>query len=147
MPAPEGNRFALGNSGNTRTDYDPKYCTVAMRLGKNGGGIEELAAKLGVARKTVYAWMETHVEFGDAVTYMRELAEVHWRKVGADALFNRSFRERLYSLQMMNRFGWNKKEENTVQGNVAQAIATMYARIQARKKTPQPDGAAIPLSA
>lgn len=135
MPAPKGNKFALGNKGNTQTDYDPKYCELARSLGKEGAGVEELAVEIGVMRKTVYVWMEVHEEFGNAVTYMRELAEVYWRKIGADALNNRSFHDRLYSLQMMNRFDWNKKEERTEKGGLAEALHQMYERLNKKPTT------------
>jgi hypothetical protein len=128
MPAPKGNKFALGNKGNTETSYDPAFCVFAIKLGKKGAGIEELAVEIGVMRKTIYAWMETHEEFGNAVTMMLEIAEVHWRKIGKDALFTPAFRDRLYTLQMMNRFSWNKKTENTEKGGLAEAMRIMAER-------------------
>jgi len=53
-------------------DNHPKLAEEACKAGATG---EELAKALGVSRRTVYAWMETHVEFFQAVMAGRKIVE------------------------------------------------------------------------
>jgi len=69
MPAPKGNKNAVGNKGGGRkTDYLPQYATVAFRMALLGATDAEMAAAFDVGENTLNAWKKQHVEFFEALT-------------------------------------------------------------------------------
>lgn len=68
MPAPKGNKFAVGNPGGGRkTGYDEKYINIAKKLCQFGATDQEIADALGIAVRTIYAWKSEHQEFAAAL--------------------------------------------------------------------------------
>ena len=66
MPAPEGNKYALGNAGGRPTDYDPEYARIAQELCRLGATDGDLARAFGVNGSTIALWKVTHQEFSKA---------------------------------------------------------------------------------
>lgn len=60
------------------TSYDPKYCKVAVDALRKGHSVAGVAGKIGVARSTVYLWIDTHPEFSDAVKAGQAAAALWW---------------------------------------------------------------------
>lgn len=60
------------------TKYDPAYCAKAIELGKRGKTWTAIAAALGIARETLYAWSDTYPDFSDALKLARVHAQVWW---------------------------------------------------------------------
>ena len=48
----------------------------------------------------------------------RMLYQIWWTDKGHNSLDSKTLREKNYTLQMMNRFGWGKKQENKNTGSV-----------------------------
>lgn len=60
------------------SDYDPSYCDEAITFLADGFSLAALAGKLGVARSTIYKWVEEHPEFSDAVKTGQAKAVLWW---------------------------------------------------------------------
>ena len=67
--------------------YRPEFCELAIELGELGKSYAQIAAAIGVARKTIYEWMDSHPEFGDAMTRARDLALAWWEDQGAAGIW------------------------------------------------------------
>ena len=62
------------------TDYDPDYCGVAEDFLADGYSMTALAGHIGVARSTVFKWVNEHPEFSDAVKRGSAKATLWWEK-------------------------------------------------------------------
>lgn len=102
----------MSNPVGRPTDYDPKYCDIALESFGQGNSIAHLAKTLGVARVTIYRWAEKHPEFSNALERGREMAESHWEDLGKDMLLAGQFKEGCWKYFMANRFGWRDKMES-----------------------------------
>lgn len=68
MPAPKGNKNALGNKGGGRkTSYKPENAQVAYTMCLLGATDAEIAEALGVSETTINAWKNKHVKFCEAL--------------------------------------------------------------------------------
>lgn len=62
------------------TDYDPIFCDQAVEFLTEGYSVAALAGHIGVARSTIYKWIEEHAEFSDAVKVGQAGAVLWWEK-------------------------------------------------------------------
>ena len=60
------------------SDYDPAFCDEAVEFLAQGYSIAAFAGHIGVARSTVYKWVDTHPEFSDAVKVGQAKAVLWW---------------------------------------------------------------------
>lgn len=69
MPAPRGNKRAVGNRGGVGGPevYLPRFARVAERLARFGATDVEIADALGIVEKTLYLWKHKHPEFATAL--------------------------------------------------------------------------------
>jgi hypothetical protein len=99
--------------------YKPEFCEMIIEFGKEGYGREEIAPLMGISREALDRWKESHPEFRSACTRGHELAYLWWTRYGRDHMAetrdNRT-NDKIWALNMMNRFGWNKKEDITSGG-------------------------------
>ena len=75
------------NSQGRPYKYKPEYATVARAMSYVGSTMEQIAEFLGVNRRTLYSWKETHSDFADALearTYgtAEVVLALHQRAVG-----------------------------------------------------------------
>jgi hypothetical protein len=95
------------------SDYNPEFCEQVIELGKQGMSKAEIASELGVAKQTLYNWMDAHPEFMDAVKEATAFAQAWWEKAGRTAVFGGSpgFNSTAYIFTMKNMFGddWRDK--------------------------------------
>ena len=73
MPAPKGNKYAVGNDGGRESSYSPDILPLVEKFCRLGATDIEVADMLGVCVRTVYRWKAEHEEFSHAL------------KVGKDA--------------------------------------------------------------
>lgn len=59
------------------TSYDPAMLARLIAMGKDGLTVIEMAVELGIAKSTLYKYVEDIDEFSDAFTRAREIAEAH----------------------------------------------------------------------
>lgn len=102
------------------TKYKAEYCDKVIEYFKEGYSIEEIALELDVFKSTLYAWMEKHKEFHDAIKKGLEYSQAWWQKTARTNLNNRNFQSALWYMNMKNRFKWrdapveDKSEEDKV---------------------------------
>ena len=107
-------------AGGRPTEYKPEYCEAIIELMRDGRSIYEVAAELGVAKKTLYNWADAHEEFLHAKRLGEELSQAWWERQGRENLINRyqsdSLNASLWYMNMKNRFGWRDKIEQETTG-------------------------------
>lgn len=87
MPAPRGNRNAVGNKGGGRdSGYKPEFAAIAAKACELGATNHEIGQMLGVSSATIIAWCHRYVEFSDAVTCGKDKADERVQR----SLFNRA---------------------------------------------------------
>lgn len=62
------------------SDYDPAFCEQAVEFLREGYSIAAFAGHIGVARSTVYKWIDEHEDFSDAVKTGQAGAVLWWEK-------------------------------------------------------------------
>lgn len=77
------------NLGGRPTLYDPKYCHLAVREGKKGKSLAQIASKIGVSRPTLYNWMKEHAEFYEAVEMAKIHSQAFWEDLHAEVSMGR----------------------------------------------------------
>lgn len=76
MPAPKGNKHALGNPGGGRPSlYKREYANAARELCLLGATDEELAKAFDVNESTINDWKQKHIEFTQALKEGKEIAD------------------------------------------------------------------------
>lgn len=65
-------------AGGRPSTYDPAYCEEATTFLADGYSLAALAGHIGVARSTVYEWVNEHPEFSDAVKIGQAKAVLWW---------------------------------------------------------------------
>lgn len=118
MPAPKGNKNAIGNKGGRPAEYNPEYCqqmidyfSIApyyergIEHFKDGyvawvdpkivpnelPAFHKFATKIGVTHQTLLNWSEKHVEFFDAYTRCKELQKFFLIENGLLGCYNPIF--------------------------------------------------------
>lgn len=91
--------------------YKPEYCEQVFELLKKGKARAQICHHLGIDRATLAEWAEKFPLFSRAIAKGIESAENWWIELGLENIDNKTFNSRIYELNMMNRFGWNKKNE------------------------------------
>jgi hypothetical protein len=86
------------------SSYDPSFWEIVLELGAKGMSKAQMAAAIGVSRKTLNAWGERHQEFVDAVEWALDLSLAWWESVGQINLTRAGFNTATYALIMKQRF-------------------------------------------
>jgi hypothetical protein len=86
------------------TDYDPAFCEQVIAWGREGRSHAQIAARLDVARSTLYLWRDQHPEFSDALTRARDFAQNWWEDKGQEGLTIPGFSAPLWAKQVSCRF-------------------------------------------
>jgi len=73
--------------GGRPTDYDKKYCEIAIEYMKDGKHAIQLAAHLGISKATLYNWANEHEEFLDALNKARTASAAAWLAKYQDKAF------------------------------------------------------------
>ena len=67
MPAPKGNKNAVGNrGGGAPPKYQPRFAQLAAVACQAGFTDREMADLLGVSERTINTWKLRHVDFASA---------------------------------------------------------------------------------
>ncbi len=100
--------------------YDESMAEDIIPLFAEGQSICEIAAELGIGRRTFYEWRERYPEFGEAVERGVELSEAWWMRQGRDHLTygptDKRIDTALWMKNMTNRFKWREKTDVTSGG-------------------------------
>ena len=87
------------------TLYHAAHCERVLELAGAGCCKAEIAAALGVSRKTLGLWAKAHPEFRDALRCAKDLEYAWWLKAGREGQFIKGWNAASWALQMRNRFG------------------------------------------
>lgn len=110
MPAPKGNKNAVGNRGGGRpTSYNAEYAEWAVKLCRLGATDADIAKAFEVSETTINAWKHEHVEFSEALKKGKAFADAEV----ADKLFQRATGYSHPAVKMFMFQGVVVKEEYT----------------------------------
>lgn len=102
MPAPKGNKNAVGNKGGGRpSKYKREYAELAYKYALLGATDDNLAYCFGVAPATIETWKKTHVEFSSALRKGKEEADARV----AERLFTRALGYEQEAVKIFNQNG------------------------------------------
>jgi hypothetical protein len=97
--------------------YDPSICEHVPGLYEGGKSDAEVAVAIGVAKQTLYRWMNEYPEFKEAVQYGRNIAETVFQEAGRKAALghNKDVNHVCWLANMRNRFDFDitKKTDDT----------------------------------
>lgn len=96
--------------------YRKEMCDRVIELGKKGKSITQIAAALGVSRKTVYQWVgeDGHPEFAEAMEIARTESQNWWEDVAQERMISgEPWNSATWIFNMKNRFGWRDKTEHS----------------------------------
>lgn len=103
------------------TLYKAEYCEELVKHMASGLSYESFAGVVGVCKQTIYNWEADYPEFLDAKGRGTEQSRLFWEKLCIDNILNRtdseyqggsssrSLNSQVWSLNMINRFGWKNK--------------------------------------
>lgn len=105
-------------TGRPPTPFKPEYCDIAIRLGKEGATIAEIAAEIGVSISIVRRWIDQEQEFEEAMELARTYSQAWWEAKGRTGLKDIGFNGNLWAKNMPSRFPDDWRENKvTVQGD------------------------------
>ncbi len=83
-----------------------------------------MAAKLGISRETLYAWMEEYPDFSDAMKKARHLAQQKWEQILMDQATTGKGNATAAIFAMKNQFpdDYRDRYEQRVEGEVYHEI-------------------------
>ena len=96
-------------AGGRPSEYRPEHCERVIELGRIGMSMVEMAANIGVSRKTLeQSWPSAHAEFFQALELARELSQSWWEAQGRVNLImpkdSGTFQASVWSRSMAARF-------------------------------------------
>lgn len=68
----------IDHKGGRPTDYRPEYCERVIQLGRDGKDKTQIAAELGISKKTLYNWIDANPEFLHAIEQSVTLHKAYW---------------------------------------------------------------------
>jgi transposase len=96
------------------TKYKPEMLPVLIECGRQGMGVAEMCAEIGIVKDTWYSWLKENKEFSDAVKQSLALSQAWWEKLGRDgAMGEKNINATTWIFNMKNRFrdDWRDKQE------------------------------------
>lgn len=112
------------------TDYRPEYCEQVVELGREGRSYTQIAARMDIAKSTLYLWMDAHPEFSDAMTRARELAQCWFEDKGQGGLETPGFNASLWAKQVSARFPDDYTERSKRELSGAEGKDLFPARVE-----------------
>lgn len=114
------------------TDYDPAYCDVAQTFLADGYSLAALAGHIGVARSTVYKWVDEHPDFSDAVKAGQAKAVLWWETANRNLAMTGEGNATSIIFGLKNRAAdeWRDVKATEITGRDGGAIETTMQRIE-----------------
>jgi hypothetical protein len=132
MPAPKGNKYALGNEGGAPIKgldflWDGWYNDILNKYSEGASDVEIKAMIIRKAKKPLEGkkglrmsndlwdrWMRDYEEFSETITHGKIFSEAYLNELGRDNLQNKNFNYQGWYMQMKNRFGWMDKQHTDI---------------------------------
>lgn len=102
------------------TKYKPEFCEIALKILREGRSQAAVAAELNVAKSQITEWMKRYPDFQNACARGLAAAESVWE----DPAFCPSLHPARWRLNMLNRFGWQDRQDRIHSGPNGGAIQT-----------------------
>lgn len=114
--------MAGGRPRTSMNDLPKDWKNIMRGVAENGGSEIAQRVKLGITKDQWYSLKEHEPEFSEFVKETKDLCQLWWESMGVKGLVYTKDGDRIqpkiYELHMMNRFGWNKKEQHDIDANV-----------------------------
>lgn len=131
MPAPKGNKFALGNNGGRPSTYPAdvgekkKLFERIIAYASEGKSITQISARIDVPKTTLLRWADDHDEFRTILTRAKELEMSWWEDQATDNLKCKEFNANLWNKSVASRFkaDYGDKIVNEHVGKDGEALA------------------------
>ena len=105
------------------TDYRPDFCELVVELGGQGKSYAQIAAEIGVARKTLYEWATIYPEFSNALNFSRDLSQAWFENIAQGNMVapTPGFSAPLWAKQVSCRFpdDYTDKSKQEVSGSLS----------------------------
>lgn len=99
------------------TKYLKKYCERVVALGRMGYHHEEMAADLGISRKTLHNWRVERPEFAEAMDLADTFSQAWWASIPRREAMGEieEVNSTKWVFTMKNKAGWTDKVEQKVE--------------------------------
>jgi hypothetical protein len=123
------------------TSYQPHFAQEAIEWMAKGYSLGAVAGRIGVARSTVFDWMERFPEFGRSVARARAAQQHYWETRFIDAVENSDGAPGnmiMFALKNVGREDWKDKQEIEISGQLtfSNIIENAMKTIEARRNPP-----------
>lgn len=108
--------FEVARKLRGKAAYEPRHCQLVVDLMSVGASKTEVAAEIGISRRTLGRWEKDIPEMSEALEIGLTLAEAWWEQKGRKSLDNKIFKEALFFMHMRNRFGWTNSDDAAKKG-------------------------------
>jgi hypothetical protein len=143
----------MSNPVGRPTSYRPEYCELVIELGRAGKSKAQMAAHIGVTRKTLDSWCDVFPEFLSAMECARDFALSWWEDQCEKGIWaGKQFNAPAWSRSMAARFPADYRENSRVEltgadggpveideKSAAAKIAKLMAVAQQRKEAAEGD--------
>jgi hypothetical protein len=91
--------------------YHPELCDFVLSIAQGGLSLTGMAVRIGVARDTVYDWIEKYPDFSDAMKRAREISLAAWEEHMRNGLWGgKAFNPQVLTFAMPNMFPADYKQ-------------------------------------
>jgi len=113
------------------TGYKPEYGDEIIALMERGFSLTASAAKVGFTKQTIYNWMETHVEFFDAMQKAKELRQYFLENKLLETRNGAEVNAAKWALACSAPDDWRERREVEVHvtGSIAERLETAKAAL------------------
>lgn len=97
--------------------YTKACCDRVIELGRMGYHHEEMASELGVTRKTLHNWRQSHEAFNDAMELANTHSIAYWAGIPRKMILGEveNVNATTWIFTMKNKAGWVDRTETSVQ--------------------------------
>lgn len=97
--------------------YTKACCDRVIELGRMGYHHEEMASELGVTRKTLHNWRQSHEAFNDAMELANTHSIAYWASIPRKQMMGEveNVNATQWIFTMKNKAGWVDRTETSVQ--------------------------------
>ena len=100
-------------------EYDPEFHPIkVLEVMSSGACREELCIELGILPSVLCRWFQEYKEFHDCIVEGEWLAKAWWKAQERLNIHNQQFNNTLFSLAVINRFGYQKRSTKEQSDNL-----------------------------
>jgi hypothetical protein len=116
----------VGRPKKTLAELPEGWKDDVLNAGKQG--YSDIEIRVGILDISNNLWgrlMEEEGEFWETITRARDYSQTWWLKHSRKELHNKEFNNKLYEMNMQNRYGWNKKTEVEHSGKIESSLTEL----------------------